>query len=1766
MVTNRMKKLRIFVSLLLVFCMFLSYLPVRAEEDNSEYTGIEAEEVTDESTTEEKTDSAKENQKDKATDTDATVTEEKDSEETEEDSAEEIEEEPIEIGGDGEALVFSAAPAVKSRSLRSTSSGTVNLSKGRDIYYPSNLGNYFTSFYTIDGKVAYCLESANAGPSSGSYAKSVLEGNVRLQKALYYGYGGTADMTDYYMGQFDEDLRYIFTHLAASYFYIGMEGFHGCTQYDLEICGVWGWIEYLDSLPAPPDPTMYLSTSSLKAYVSSKGDKQVTDYVTLNADSRNYISMTLPDDVTYHLGDTSQTGGTVKIYGGSEFWLSAPLGKTGTWSSGEMFGDIKTLWQAIAIKNSDAYQDIGSYETTTVSNSVNLSVKWLDVTKVNIKKVDSSSKKELAGAVFGVYSDSACTKLIKEMPATDKYGNSSVDIIKTQSTVYVREITAPDRYVITPKVFTLNILTSDTVEYTIENDEQMGELTIYKEGEQLNSASITDKGVTFNYKTGKLKGASFSVYAAADIYSGDGTKKYNAGDTIKKNLVTGDTGSVTLTNLYLGKYKIVEDKAPSDYAGTNEEKTVTLSYAGQNVKTVFKESTYKNTRVKAKVTVEKQDKDTKNPLKGGIYSIYAASDITNNDGTVVVPNGTLIQSVTTGTDGKATFSADLPIGFSYSVKETKAPDKYVRNENDIYTFKFTYKGQSTPSVEFTHTFKNERVRATIDLEKRDKELKQNIAQGDATLEGAVYGLYAREDIVHPDGKTGVIYKKGTLITTLTTNADAFAEVKDLYLGKYYLKEITAPVGYVPDEEEHDINCSFEGDTVPTVKRIATVDEQVKKQPFMIIKAANNGKTDADLLEGAGFQAYLISKLPVREDGSYDFDAAEPVVLGENGETIMFTDETGAATSIAIPYGKYLVKEVITPHNYSPVDDFTVTVTEHKPDKPQVWRVLLDDEFEAKILIYKIDDETKKPILAKNTEFKIYDMDNECYVEQITTYPEKKIHKSYFTNEQGYLVLPETLKIGHYRVEEITAPYGYALNKNYYEIDIDTNTPFEVDADTQEAIIQVDYKDTPVKGNLSVIKMGEVLTGFGKNDKTNKKEDFIYESQPLEGAEYSVYAAENIFTPDGQKDENGNRLVLYTKDQLVGTMITGKDGKAEMKNLPLGGYYVKETKAPEGFVLNELKQNVVFEYKDQDTPIIYQSLDYINDRQKVDITVIKRDSESDEIVSGAEFGLYAKETIAVGDTVLFDEDALICKAVSDVNGNAKFDYDLPLGKYYVKELKAPDGYLLGDQIEEVDATYQGQDVITVSLQPEFKNDSTKVSISKKDITTKKEIAGAKLSVIDSKGNVVDSWTSEKGKDHIIKALHIGETYTLHEDLAAYGYLKASDVKFTIEETSEVMPVEMYDDVPTGMIIINKTAEVLDKAEVTTDNIGRVKTEFKYETKPLSGATFELYASEDIKNPDGESSDYYKKDELIGKYTTDETGIITIDKLPLGKYYVKEVSTQDKYILDDAVRNIDLSYVDQDTKEVKFTTDYVNDRWKAEVEVVKTEKGTENTVKGATFGLFSRDDIVNDKGEVIVKKDEVIEHALSDKDGKAEFSADLPLGYAYYVKETAQAPGYTSTDKVEDFKFILTENMQEISKFSFTYENDVTKVQISKVDITGKNVAGATLTIRDKDGNAVVSWTSTDNPYLFKRIPVGTYTLHEDEAPDGYEVADDVTFEVKDSGEIQKVEMVDQKKATRTDVPKTGDDADIALLVVIMILSLASMGGCIYLMKETKKKKK
>lgn len=239
-----------------------------------------------------------------------------------------------------------------------------------------------------------------------------------------------------------------------------------------------------------------------------------------------------------------------------------------------------------------------------------------------------------------------------------------------------------------------------------------------------------------------------------------------------------------LKNLHLGTYTIKEVQAPENFYNAGEEKTVTLSYAGQNVETVFSESTFINDRQKAEVSVLKKDKDTLNPLDGGVFGMYAGSDIKNADGSVVVSKGTLIEKAVTGEDGKAVFTADLPIGFSYDVKEIQAPKGYVRNQADVYSFTFSYTNDSEEKVTFTHTFTNERVNAVIRLQKKDAETNQAVPQGDAVLENAVYGLYAREDIVHPDGVTGVIYKAGDRVATLTTDENGEASVEKLYLGEY----------------------------------------------------------------------------------------------------------------------------------------------------------------------------------------------------------------------------------------------------------------------------------------------------------------------------------------------------------------------------------------------------------------------------------------------------------------------------------------------------------------------------------------------------------------------------------------------------------------------------------------------------------------------------------------------------------------------------------------------------------------------------------------------------------------------------------------------------------------------------------------------------------------------------------------------------------------------------------------------------------------------
>lgn len=1762
----------------------------------------------------------------------------------------------------GETLTFQAYGSL------TRAAQTVTVTKGDNIYYSTyGYGSYLTCEFTVSfGSVsakAYCVEPEKGSPGSGNYTVTRLGDAKALAKVCYYGTKAAGDdsfFTDANgYGNLSNGAKIILIHLAASYAYDPSGAWTGANATAKN--QAMALYNYCVSQPDIPDVAMSFTDANVTAYVD--GNSQRTKSITFKADKAQSITMKLPDGVKFHnetTGKTSAAGADVTVSGGTKFYLSAPLTQIkdvkGSWSA-TMKGFITKDYSAYLISTTSDKQNLALVfgEGVTDEKYVDFSVKWVELADVSIVKRDTSTGKSLAGAVYGIYSDSACNNLIVTMPATDTKGASKVTIVKTQETVYLKEITAPKGYLVDATAHNVK-LSSSVVGQDVSDKEQKASLTVYKLGEVLTGATVTDTGVSFQYENRKQPGAVFEVTAAEDIIRGDGTLIFKQGDVVKTGLKTDAAGSVTLGNLYLGKYKVTEISAPVNLVCKGESKEITLSYAGQNVEQVFAETTFQNDRQKASVSVVKRDADTEKPLAGGAYALYAGNDIKNADDSVVVPKGTLIEKVTTGIDGTAAYQADLPIGNSYYMQEAQAPNLYVRNTEDSYSFQFAYTNDKETVVKFSHTFMNERVNAKINLVKKDDKTG-GIPQGDATLKGAVYGLYAKQDILHPDGQTGVLYKKDQKIAELVTEEDGTASIENLYLGEYYVREISPSKGYLLDEQSYDLVMSYEGDMTATVEKTAVSLETVITQPFQIIKAANNGKTDADLLKGAGFTAYLESSLKKNADGTYDFASASPVVIGENGATEIITDEKGYACSIAIPYGTYIVRETTTPHNYTPVRDFTVVISENHPNEPQVWRVLLDEEFKAKLKITKKDDETGRSVLYANTEFKVFNLDTKEYVEQITTYPEVEVHKSYFTDEDGYLILPKNLPIGNYRIEEVKAPYGYTLNENYVEIAVDSDTAFLVDSVSGDTVIPVEYANHPVKGKLTITKQGEVLEKFDG--------EFKYKLSDLAGVEFEITAAEDIYTADFQKDSEGNREKKYAKGDVVTTVKTDETGTAVVEQLPLGKYTVREIHTVNGFVLNTVSQDVEFVYADQNTPVISETVEFLNDRQKVDIQVEKQDKETGKVLAGAEFGLYTTEDIMVGDTVIVKADTLLETAISNEKGLAGFTMDIPLGKYAVKEQKAPAGYVSSDEAILLDASYQGENVKTVKLTPVKKNEPTIFEFTKSDITTGVELDGATLTVLDKNGKEVDKWTSVKGEPHVIKYLVVGETYTLREEFAPYGYLKAEDMTFTVVDTTEIQKVEMKDEVPKALLIINKKGEFLNKVSLIEQAKGMIEHLFEYVTGNLKEVTFEIYAAEDILAADGVSESYYKADELVATITTDDNGIAKVENLPVGKYYVKEVKTAHGYVLDGEKRYVDLSYRDQNTSIVTYEEEWQNERQKVTVHIVKKEKDSDRALSGGVFALLSREDIVSASGEVLLKKDTVIEQKATDSKGEIVFKADLPVDGKYYVKEIQAPDGFVTSGEEQDFTFEYASEQEsevayefifeneattvEITKFdlttekelpgaslrvikengdvvdewistneahiikelvvgetyelietlpadgyvtaesiSFTIENtaeiqtieikdDVTKVQISKQDIAGEELPGAKLSILDEKGKVVESWTSGKEPHYIEKLPIGKYTLHEESAPEGYLVAEDVDFEVKDTGDIQKVIMTDEAKPSDTpkedtpetpskvtDTPKTGDDSHMGLWLLVMGLALT--GAAVSLLYLRRKRTK
>lgn len=1104
-------------------------------------------------------------------------------------------------------------------------------------------------------------------------------------------------------------------------------------------------------------------------------------------------------------------------------------------------------------------------------------------------------------------------------------------------------------------------------------------------------------------------------------------------------------------------------------------------------------------------------------LAGAEISIYSDADCTD-----------LLDTLTTGEDGYTDYySTTFREGDSVTLyfKETKAPKGFLINDE---VRSITLDSEDSYTETITDMPGNDPITLLL-----KKQTADGHGSGDTRLEGAEYTVKYYDILSDTDPAIAGNEAKYTWIFKTDENGrirltdDYLVSGSDglivniagrftLPLGTITIQETKAPEGYLLNDTIYVAQTKLDTNIVVT-SNLPTDDNAAQETPYegtiSIQKFLGGGSTVKTSEPDAEFEIYLTSA------GSYD---AAP----EESRQTITTDANGYAITKRLPYGTYTVHQTKGNNKYYFVDDMEITISENNAN---YHKILEDSPIEFYIKMVKKDAYTGNTVNVAGTTFELYDDNGSKISFNIMTSSGMQTIDSFTTDENGCVYTTEKLLKGNYTLVETKAPDGYVLDSTPVQFTVSEDT---YKADGGAEFILVEKSDKAVTGQLTVTKVGEVLDEYKGGLYVNPDEKgFTYREGSLSGAKFEVYAAEDIYTADNQKDTAGNRNKHYSKGELVTTLVTGTDGKATATNLPLGKYKVVEVEAPDGFVLNPDEQVVTLVYVDDKTPVVNEALTFSNDRQKVELSVSKLDSETRKPVAGAEFGLYAAKDIVNADgKVIVSKDTLLEKSVSDSNGLIQFVKDYPLGSYYAKEIKAPAGYASNDEVIDFAAAYQGQNVKSVELSAEFLNSPTHFEFTKTDITNGSELTGATLTVLDKNGNVVDTWTSDAREAHVIKRLVVGETYTLREEYAPYGYLKATDIQFTVKDTGEVQHVNMKDEVARGSIVVTKDGEIVSDATIRKEYWNNFV--FNFLKRNLSGVTFDVYAKEDILSVDGLNTVYYKAGDKISTIVTDEQGIARIDNLPCGKYYLIETKTIDGFILDNTPIEADISYIDQNTNVVYAGMNVTNERQKVQISVIKTDSETKKVLEGAVFGLFTKEDIVNADGKVIVNADTQIEKAVTGKDGKVTFTSDLPLGQ-YYVKELEAPAGYVKSDKVIDVDATYKGDNVKVIELEAAFENIPIKVEFSKTDITGeKELPGAKLSVIDSEGKIVESWISeAGKSHVIERLPVGKYTLREESAPYGYKVAVDVTFEITETSEIQKVIMKDEQAVGRIIINKT-----------------------------------
>lgn len=699
----------------------------------------------------------------------------------------------------------------------------------------------------------------------------------------------------------------------------------------------------------------------------------------------------------------------------------------------------------------------------------------------------------------------------------------------------------------------------------------------------------------------------------------------------------------------------------------------------------------------------------------------------------------------------------------------------------------------------TMTFKNVLKKWNLTVTKTDAETKS--AQGDATLAGAVYG----------------IYNNGKLVDKYTTDKNGSFKTSYYVCGdNWTLKEIEPSEGYLLDETEYHIGAEAKKYTIENNSISMGVTEDILKGKISIIKHTDDGSTKIETPEkGAEFQVYL------KSSGSY-------AKATESERDTLVCDEYGFAETKDLPYGTYTVHQTKGWNGTEFISDFDVFISENN----KTYKYLINNaSLESYVKIVKVDSETGKQIPYAGAGFQIYDP-NDKLVTMTYTYPEVTTIDTFYTNSDGYLITPETLPYGKgYSVVEVQAPYGYILDSTPVSFDITAENTSEENGVT---IVKTEKKNTPQKGTITVEKTGEIFSnvtavGGGYTDENGNDVTLPTIYQPeysvsgLAGAVFEIYADEDITTPDG--------TVRAKKDELVVTLETNTKGTAISKQLYLGKYRVVEKTSPYGFILNRTVNHIELTYAGQNEKVTNTSTSFTNDRQKaeIDLTKVLEQNEKFNIGNNAEirnvsFGLYADEDLKAANGTVIPKDGLLEIITCNEKGKATFTTDLPIGSYYVKEISTDSHYILSEKKYPVVFEYAGQDTATVRISVNdgepIENEIIYGTIKglKIDRETGENIAGALFGMFKAEEKELSEktaiLTAESNEEGIFTFENVpyGE-YIVRELKPATGYLpNVESYPVTISENKEVVEITVLNDkIPE----LKTTAAIDGKKEFTVN---------------------------------------------------------------------------------------------------------------------------------------------------------------------------------------------------------------------------------------------------------------------------------------------------------------------------------------------------------------